>query len=105
MEYLLPYLCICSDCTSYNGRIRENVGLQRCRISEVSLYVYQKIVLAINVNCSSSPIVTRMAGQMMKSDDNYLRYSFTPCPTRLIKVMLKTEMSYLNHLLVVTRGT
>ena len=27
------------DCTSYDGRIRENVGLQRCRIREVSLYL------------------------------------------------------------------
>ena len=26
------------DSTSYNGQIRENVGLERCRISEVSLY-------------------------------------------------------------------
>ena len=27
------------DCTPYNGLIRENVGLLRCQMSEVSLYI------------------------------------------------------------------
>ena len=31
------------DITSYNGRIREDVGLQRCQISEVSLYVHMNV--------------------------------------------------------------
>ena len=26
MEYLLPYLCMVTVHTSYNGRIRENIG-------------------------------------------------------------------------------
>ena len=29
MECLSPYLCMYGDCTSYNGQIRDNVGLAR----------------------------------------------------------------------------
>ena len=40
------YVRMYGDCTSDNGRIRENVGLYRCPISKVSLYtyVYEKFV-------------------------------------------------------------
>ena len=39
MECLLYTIFMYGDFTSYSGRIRENVGLERCRISKVSLYV------------------------------------------------------------------
>ena len=39
LDYGVPLtILVYGDCTSYNGRIRENVGLQRCWISKVSLY-------------------------------------------------------------------
>ena len=38
------------DRTSYNGQIRENVGLKRCRIREVSLYICTYIVMQHNYN-------------------------------------------------------
>ena len=41
MECLLPRLSMVTVSHIANGRIRENVGLKRCRIREVSLYYHR----------------------------------------------------------------
>ena len=48
------------DCTSYNGQIRENVGLLRCRIREVSLYVVATPVYVSTVLADHLPITPRL---------------------------------------------
>ena len=38
LDYAVPLtILMYGDCTSYDGPIRENVGLKRCQISKVSL--------------------------------------------------------------------
>ena len=59
LDYGVPLTILkYGDCTSYNGWIRENVGLERCRIREVSLYVHVYFTIGCILN-TIQPILIR----------------------------------------------